>query len=175
MRRRIFTIPVLSVLLLAPACAPAETPGDAPPAAVDVAADEEAIRGLSVRWLELERARDAAGIAALFSDEGSLYRADEESVTGRAAIEAYLASDFAETPNAVTDFAADRILVSASGDLAVEYGAWSVTGLGPDGTGQDRGRYVATLRKTNGTWQYLTDMSMSTMPDADAAAPTGGD
>jgi uncharacterized protein (TIGR02246 family) len=173
MRRRILAVPVLSVLLLAPACSPAETPADAPPAAVDIAADEQAIRDLSVRWLEMERARDAAGIASLFTDDGTIYRDNEEPINGRAAIEAYITSDFAETPNAVTDFSADRILVSSSGDLAVEYGAWSVTGLGPDGTGQDRGRYVATLRKVGGTWRYVTDMSMSTMPAP--AATTGGD
>jgi uncharacterized protein (TIGR02246 family) len=173
MRRSILAVSVLSFLLLAPACAPADTPGDAPPAAVDIAADEQAIRDLSARWVEMERARDAAGIAALFSDDGMLYRDAVDPITGRAAIEAHLASEYSADPNAAPDWSVDRIIVSSSGDLAVEYGTWSVTGMGPDGTGQDRGRYVATLRKTDGTWHYVSDMSMSTMPD-DAAPTTGG-
>ena len=173
MPRVTLTISALSILLLAPACTPPEMPADAPPAAVDIAADEQTIRDLSARWLEMERARDAAGIAALFSDDGTLYRDNEEPITGRAAIEAHLASEYADEPNAAPDWSVDRILVSSSGDLAVEYGTWTVTNIGPGGTGQDRGRYVATLRKVDGTWRYVSDMSMSTTPDS-ATPPAGG-
>ncbi len=43
---------------------------------VDIQAEEDAIRRLSARWLELNRQEDAAGIAALFAEDGTLHWED---------------------------------------------------------------------------------------------------
>jgi uncharacterized protein (TIGR02246 family) len=147
--------PLLLVLVLVVgACAAAP--------AVDLAAEEDAVRAVSMRWLELEKTRDAAGIAALFVADGTLYREDEEPVVGTAAIIAYLTKSYEESPAAVVDWTTDQVDMSASGDLATERGTWSVKNAGPDGTGTDGGRYIATLRKLNGEWKVLSDVSLST-------------
>jgi uncharacterized protein (TIGR02246 family) len=166
MRRRI--APLVAGLAFATlACAPADT---APAAqAVDLAADEQAVRDVSMRWLELAKARDAAGIAALFTEDGTLLRPAMAPIVGRAAIEAHLASEQAANPTAVPGWTTDRVEVGAAGDIAVEHGTWSETSLGADGAGQDDGKYLAFFRKVGGSWYVVTDVSISTKAEA-----TGG-
>jgi len=154
--------PVLSaaVALLLSACATAPQ--------ADVAADEQAIRDVSAHWLELETARDAAGIAALFTADGTLYRPGREPVAGTAGIQQYMADQFREDPGASATWATDHIEVAASGDIAVEHGTWSSTG-GNDGP--DQGWYQTLHRKVNGEWKVVSDVTISTKPEAPAVAP----
>jgi uncharacterized protein (TIGR02246 family) len=157
--RRLLVSPLIFIALSAAACAP---PAAAP---VDLAAEEQAVRAVSMQWLELQRARDMAAIAALFTDDGKLFREHNEPAVGPAAIEAYLTRDQAENPNSVANWTTDRVEVAATADLAVEYGTWSDTGLGPNGTEQDQGRYVTVYRKVNGAWKVAADISLSTKPE----------
>lgn len=149
------------VAFAAAACAPAQ----APPPAVDLAAEEQAVRAISMQWLELERAQDMASIAALFTEDGALIREHEDPIVGRAAIEAHLTQDQTENPSGVPDWSTERVEIAASADLAVEYGTWSETGLGADGTGEDHGRFVTVYRKVDGAWKIAADASLSTKPE----------
>lgn len=165
MRQRL-VFPLVVIAFSAVACAP---PAADP--APDLAADEQAVRDISMRWLELQNANDMAGIAALFTEDGTIIREEKEPVVGHAAIEALLTNDQAENPSSVSDWATDRVEIAASGDLAVEYGTWSETGLGANATEQDQGRYVTVFRKVNGVWKVATDISLSTKPEV-ATSPS---
>lgn len=137
---------------------------------VDVAAEGQLIRGVSMQWLELEKARNAAAIAGLFTEDGIMFREHQEPVVGTAAIIAYLDGDYAENPNAVTSWTTDRVDVAGGGDVATEYGTWSVANGGPAGSENDNGRYVTSYRKVNGTWKVVSDMSISTKPEESTPA-----
>jgi uncharacterized protein (TIGR02246 family) len=139
---------------------------------VDTAADEQAVRALSMKWLELDRAKDHAGIAALFADDGVVYRGGEEPAVGAAAIQAAMAQEDARNPNEAVDWTTDKVEISSAGDIAIEQGSWSATGSGPAGNQQDRGRFLTVWRKVNGEWKVVADMSVSTVAPA-AAATTG--
>jgi uncharacterized protein (TIGR02246 family) len=166
MRRRLLVPMVL--LGLSAACS---TPAPAPaPAVVDLAADEQAVRDISMQWLKLQNAKDMAGIAALFADDGTLFRENHDPVTGRAAIEAFLIKDKAENPSSTVGWTTDRVEVAPSGDLAVEHGTWADKNLGLKGTDEDNGKYVTVYRKVNGAWKVTTDISLSTKPEQ-AATP----
>jgi uncharacterized protein (TIGR02246 family) len=142
---------VFLLIVTATACAPAAPPSPA----VDLAAEEAAVRAVSANWLALEGKRDVAGIAALFADDGRLLRVGQDPVTGRAAIEASFTKDYAANPQQTVSWSTDRVLVSSSGDLAVEYGNYSVTGSGMDGAGSDRGNYVTVYQKSGGAWKAV--------------------
>jgi uncharacterized protein (TIGR02246 family) len=165
MRRSVIS-PLAFIVLSAAACAP-----PAPPP-VDLAAEEQAVRAISMQWLEFENANDMAAIAALFAEDGTLIREDEEPIVGAGAIEAHMTADQAANPGAVSSWTTDRVEVGSAGDLAVEYGTWSETGLGPDGSGEDHGRYVTIYRKVNGAWKVAADASLSTKSEEVGAAPT---
>jgi len=80
--------------LLVAACA---APG--PDAQVDIAVEQEAIRTIAGQWLELARARDAAGIAELFVVDGVMVRANKDPIVGAEAIRQLITSEFAANPS----------------------------------------------------------------------------
>lgn len=129
-------------------------------ARVDLAAEEQAIRDNAAHWAMLDDQKDAAGVAALFAEDGTLIWTDRTPVQGRAAIERHMATAYLENPSGEGSWGPDRIDVAASGDLAVEHGAWQNPG--------SEGRYMTIHRKVGGEWQILADMSIETPPDGGA-------
>jgi len=91
-----------------------------------------------------------------------------EPAVGRAAIQAELDRTDAENPSRVSDWSADRVLVAASGERAVEFGSWTSTGGGADGSVDDYGKYVTVLRKVDGEWKIDTDTGISLKPEEPA-------
>jgi len=129
--------------------------------APDLSAEADAVRALSMRWLDLERSRDAAGVAALFATDGIIFRPQNEPVVGVAAIQEYMAAEYANNPTGTVEWTTDRVEVAASGDLASEYGTYSESS--ESGAG-DHGRFLTVYRKVNGEWKVAADMSSTTRP-----------
>lgn len=153
-----------TILVALTACAQA-----APPQ-VDAAAEEQAIRALSAQWLTLDKAKDYAAMAALFADDGVLYREAMEPAVGTGAIQAAMAEEDARSPDETVEWTTDRVEVASAGDVAVEHGSWTSTTAGPASGASDRGKFLTTWRKVNGTWKVTGDISVSTTPTA--APPT---
>ena len=134
----------------------------------DLAAEEKAIRDLSKHWLELAKARDAAGEAGLFAADAIAYRAHHGPIVGPAEYQTYAAKDYADNPKASTTWSTDAIRVAESGDLAIQTGEFHNTALGPKGDREDKGRFVTVWRKTNGEWKVAHDIGSTTMPEVQA-------
>jgi uncharacterized protein (TIGR02246 family) len=130
---------------------------------VDFAAEEQAIRAISLKWLEIDKARDAAGQVALFADDGTVFRENEGPYVGHSAIQNYYTHYYEKNPDYVPSWGTDHVKVAASGDLAVEYGSWQEKNS--DGTQKDYGKYITVYRKMNGAWKVAADMSLSTKPE----------
>ena len=163
------TLLLLSVTaLLLPACQVREQPAnDAAEAngsaAVDTAADERAIRGHVDHWLRLVKAKDAAGIAELYAEDGAVMPPNAPIGKGRAAIQQTWAS-MMRTPGFALTFVPEQIVVSSSGDMALDRGTYSLT-FAPDGTTQtDTGKYVVVWRKIGGEWKAAADIFNSDLP-----------
>jgi uncharacterized protein (TIGR02246 family) len=129
---------------------------------VDLNAEEQAIRAISMKWLESEKNNDAAASAALFADDGISYSANVEPAVGPAAIEESFVKSREKNPGLVVDWTTDRVEVAASGDLAVEYGSYKMSLPGPEGLKEDYGKYITVYRKMNGTWKVAADIGVST-------------
>ena len=154
--------------LLLPACQAAEKSGDNTAevnaaSAVDTGADEQAIRGQIDRWLQLVKAKDAAGIAALYAEDGAVMPANAPIGKGRAAIQQTWAS-LMQTPGFSLTFTPEQIAVSASGDMALDRGTYSLT-FARDGTAKtDTGKYVVVWRKIGSEWKAAADIFNSDLP-----------
>ena len=154
--------------LLLPACQVAEKPANEAAevnstAAVDKGAEERAIRGHVNRWLELVKAKDAAGIAELYAEDGAVMPPNAPIGKGRAAIQQTWAS-MMRTPGFDLTFAPEQIVVSSSGDMALDRGTYSLT-VAPDGTAQtDTGKYVVVWRKFGSEWKAAADIFNSDLP-----------
>ena len=132
-------------------------------AAVDTSADEQAIRGHVDHWLQLVKAKDAAGIANLYAEDGAVMPPNAPIGTGRAAIQQAWAS-MMQTPGFALTFTPEQIVVSSSGDMALDRGTYSLT-VAPGGkTQSDTGKYVVVWRKIGGEWKAAADIFNSDLP-----------
>ena len=147
--------------LLLPACQagdkPANKTAEVNSTAVDAGTDEQAIRGQVDHWLQLVKAKDAAGIAELYAEDGAVMPPNAPIGKGRAAIQQTWAS-MMRTPGFDLTFVPDQIVVSSSGDMALDRGTYSLT-IAPDGTTQtDTGKYVVVWRKIGREWKAAADI-----------------
>ncbi len=132
-------------------------------AAADTAGDEQAIRGHVDHWLQLIKAKDAAGIAALYAEDGAVMPPNAPIGKGHAAIQRTWAS-MMQTPGFALTFAPEQIVVSASGDMALDRGTYSLT-IAPDGITQtDTGKYVVVWRKIGSEWKAAADIFNTDLP-----------
>lgn len=151
---------VATALLTAGCAKPAEKPKEeaapAPPA-VDLAAEESAIRNKSAEWMNFANAHDAASIAKNFAPDAiTIY--DGRVRRGAAEVQAGIEQDAKDRPNAVVAWSTTAVKVAASGDLAYETG--NIT-LDPDGAAGKKpsqsGTYVTVWEKADGTWRVVVD------------------
>lgn len=167
MTNRVFVVvALLAIASLLTACSPpAPPPAPETAAKPDLAAEERAIRDADARWLKAAMARDAQAEAAVFASDGVAYREHVDPLVGPAAFQAFAMKFAADNPKASTTWSTDDISVAASGDLAVQTGQYHLTGLGPKGDREDRGRFVTVWKKVNGEWKVARDIGSTTMPE----------
>ena len=163
----------LTAALFAAGCEKKEEAKDeaaAEPAApaVDLAAEEQAIRNRSGEWMNYANARDSASIATkIYAPDGVLI-ADEKAYKGQAAIQAAMDADMKENPKSLVSWTSDQVRVAESGDLAVETGSFN---FDPDGDGKKpavQGSFATTWAKTDGEWRVVSDAGGE---NAEAPAP----
>lgn len=158
---------VLSAVLVSLAAACSQPP-PAPAPKPDLTAEETAIRDTDARWLKAAQARDAAGQAAVFASEGVAYREHVDPLVGPAAFQAYTTKFETDNPKLNVTWSTDAIRIAESGDLAIQTGEYHLTGLGPKGDGEDKGRFVTVWAKVNGEWKVAHDIGSTTMPEVTA-------
>lgn len=108
----------------------------------DPKSEEQAIRTLSMKWLDLTKKHAAAACAALFADDGIEYGMNKEPSVGPAAVKKEFSESLEKNPKEEVNWSTDRVELASSGDLAVEYGKYDVKGLGKNGTESDYGKYL---------------------------------
>ena len=154
--------------LLLPACQAREKPASDgaevnSAAAIDTAGDEQAIRAHVDHWLQLVKAKDASGIAELYAEDGAVMPPNAPIGKGHAAIGQAWAS-MMRTPGFDLTFNPEQIVISSSGDMALDRGTYTLT-VAPAGTTQtDTGKYVVVWRKIGGDWKALADIFNSNLP-----------
>ena len=157
-----------TALLLLPACQASEKSGNNmaggnASAAVNNGADEQAIRGQVDRWLQLVKTKDAAAIATLYAEDGAVMPPNGPIGKGRTAIQQTWAS-LMQTPGFDLTFVPEQIIVSSSGDMALDRGTYKLA-MAPNGTPKtDTGKYVVVWRKIGGAWKAAADIFNSDLP-----------
>ena len=121
-----------------------------------IAADEQRIRDNAERWVDLVRNKDAAAIAQLYTEDGTLMPPNMPIAKGRPAIQQTWAA-MMQTPDFDLTFAPEQITVSTSGDMALDRGTYRV--------GEDTGKYVVVWRKVGREWKAAADIFNSDKPE----------
>jgi uncharacterized protein (TIGR02246 family) len=165
MTRSLLLLSVAALLL--PACQASEKSGndiaEGNAAAANPGADEQAIRGQVDRWLQLVKAKNAAAIAALYTDDGAVMPPNGPIGKGHTAIQQTWAS-MMQTPGFDLTFAPEQIIVSSSGDIALDRGTYKLA-FAANGTAKtDTGKYVVVWRKIGSEWKAAADIFNSDLP-----------
>jgi ketosteroid isomerase-like protein len=135
--------------------------GCKPATKVDTAAEEAAIRAKETAWMAAYNRHDAGGLISQYEDDAGLAGPGAAAMTDATSRNAFL-KGFASDPALKVDFASDRIIIAASGELASSRGHYSMTYTDP-GTKQPRtetGTYLTVYRKqADGSWKAVEDMT----------------
>ena len=134
---------------------------------INLAKEEQAIRDISMKWLVFANAHDVSNTVTLFAEDGVVYRQNQEPTVGRNAIQDLFTRENEQNPKSVFSWNTDRVEIAASGDLAVEYGTWSESGAGMDGTEAFNGKFITVYRKIDGVWKIISDIGVGTNPKDD--------
>jgi uncharacterized protein (TIGR02246 family) len=122
--------------------------------------DEHAMASLkemTPKWQAAFSAGDAAGVAALYTTDGTLLPPNSAPVDGREAIEAFWSA--ALEGGATGELTAKSLY--AMGDHAAEVGMFVLTNA--DGSHLDHGSYTLVYKMVDGGWQIESDIWNSDM------------
>jgi uncharacterized protein (TIGR02246 family) len=125
--------------------------------AVDIAAEEAAIRNRSGEWMNFVNAKDVPSVVKVFSpDVVTIYDGDVNR--GVAELQADMEQGLKERPNAVLTWSTTAVKVAASGDLAYETGNITLDVDGAEGKKPaTTGAFVTVWEKVDGTWRVVAD------------------
>lgn len=154
---------LLLMLTLAACAAPAKAPEGAPDAPSspppDVAALRDTIQAREKEWSAAFRAGNAAGVAALYTEDGAQVQASGDWFRGRDAIAKAMQAQFDTLAVTTREDITEEVF--PAGDYVVEIGKYSYQGTSKAGNKprSATGRYMVLWRKdTDGVWRLHRDI-----------------
>jgi uncharacterized protein (TIGR02246 family) len=146
----------ISALLLSACSAPAEKA-----ASVDIDKLKTEIQAMEDAYAAGEKAKDAAAVAAYYSDDAISYSRNEAPASGKAAIQARIADRLAKDTTGNTSVY-KVVDLFAEGNIAVEIGSWTMSN--PSGAEVDKGHYMSYFQKRDGKYVCVRDMNATSNP-----------
>jgi uncharacterized protein (TIGR02246 family) len=129
-------------------------------AAADNSAPADAIRAQEARSMQDWASRDAERIISVYTPDATVMTPGGPRMTGLDQIRSGIGA-LARDPNLQTQFAADKVEVAASGDLAYTRGTYSMRSTDPQ-TQRPRtetGNYLSIWRRqADGSWKIVEDI-----------------
>ena len=129
-------------------------------------ADVQALKDNEAQWNQDWQSKDAAKIAAHYSDDAVLMVPGAPSTAGKDAIQSSM-KQMVTDPAMSLKFQAAKVEVAKSGDLAYTQGTYTLTVTDPATKKviNDHGNYVTAYRKLpDGSWKAVSDIATSDVP-----------
>jgi ketosteroid isomerase-like protein len=164
---------LLAVALALPLAACTQKAADAradsgaatPTVAANVKADEDSIRAIGKRWVDIVARHDTVAWGALFADDGKTFVPNAPAAVGPAGVTGGMGNLYRIGKDVKLTFEPSDIAVAQGGDLAVERGTWQMSWTDAKGKAMsDHGNYVTAWKKVNGQWKVYADINASEVP-----------
>ena len=118
-----------------------------------------AIDSVNDRFMNLFARRDAAGVAALYTEGGRLLPPNGDVVTGRAGIEGFWRGAMAM---GIASAGLETVELDDLGATAIEIGRYTL--VAADGESLDHGKYLVVWKRDGDDWRLHRDMWNSSDP-----------
>ena len=116
----------------------------------------EVIKSANQNFMDAFKRGDAAGIAALYTDEAKLLPPDNQMMSGREAIQSFWQSAM---NMGIKEAKLETVEVEAEGNLASEVGRFALTVQPESGEATTlTGKYVVVWKNQGGTWKLHVDI-----------------
>jgi uncharacterized protein (TIGR02246 family) len=119
----------------------------------------DAIAAANENFMTAARRGDAAGLAALYTENGQVLPPNSDFVTGRAAIQVFWQ---AVIDMGIKEAKLEIIEVEGHGDTAIEVSRFTL--YGEAGKELDKGKYIVIWKQEQGQWKLHRDIFNSSMP-----------
>jgi uncharacterized protein (TIGR02246 family) len=119
----------------------------------------DAIAAANENFMTAARRGDAAGLAALYTENGQVLPPNSDFVTGRAAIQVFRQ---AVIDMGIKEAKLEIIEVEGHGDTAIEVSRFTL--YGEAGKELDKGKYIVIWKQEQGQWKLHRDIFNSSMP-----------
>jgi ketosteroid isomerase-like protein len=155
----------LCCLLLIPGCQSSQQPAAT---AASQAADEAAVRQTDEDWNKAAQSKQVDAWVSFYSDDAVILPPNDVKSADKEHIRKVI-GDLLALPDVTLSFAAQKVVVAQSGDLAYTQGAYDLTYNDAHGkAAAEHGKTVEIWKKqSDGKWKCTADMWSS-----DAPAPT---
>ena len=128
---------------------------------VDIEKTKPEIQAMEDAFAAAEKAKDADGVAAYYSDDAISYNRNEAPASGKAAIKERIAARLAKDTSG--NYNVYKVVdLFGEGDMLVEIGSW--TELNPSGAEVDKGHYMSYFQKRDGKYVCVRDMNVTSNP-----------
>jgi len=123
---------------------------------------DPAISKVAKNFADTFNTKDAAKVAALYTEDGVVSPPNEPAVRGRSSIEAWFKQQFAQ---GLTDLVLTPAESAISGRQAYEAGSYTLSVKPASGPPiNDKGKYVVVLKQVGGKWLLSQDIFNSDQP-----------
>lgn len=162
LRMAVLTPLVAAVLLSTSGCS--GTP------AVNLTAEEKAIRDTEAEFAKAAATKDVEKAVAFYAEDAVMLDPGEALATGKAAIRASWAQMLAR-PDLDLTWTPTKVELAKSGDLAYDYGTYAMSYKAASGkTVNDHGKFATVWKKqATGAWKAVVDTNNSDVPAANPA------
>ena len=119
----------------------------------------EEIAAANEKFMATYKRGDAAGVAALYTENGQVLPPDGDFVTGREALRKYWQ---AALDQGIKESRLEIIEVEGHGDTAIEVSRYTLIGEG--GRVLGKGKYIVIWKRQAGLWKLHRDIFNSNVP-----------
>ena len=119
----------------------------------------DAIAVANEEFMAAVKRGDAAGLAALYTENGQVLPPNGDFVTGKGAIQMFWQ---AVMDMGIKEAKMEIVEVEGHGDTAIEISTFTLHGAGGDVL--DKGKYIVIWKREGGQWKLHRDIFNSSMP-----------
>ncbi len=151
MKKLFMILPLVFLLCLTFSCQKAEEVAEEP--AVDVEAEEEAIRAADIAWAKTAEAKDVDGCTSYLAEDFAMVGAP--NLEGKADFHNFWTEEFSKEGREIS-WVTDKVVVADSGDLAYALGTVENTSVIDGETRTNKSTFLAVWKKQpDGNWKVV--------------------